>query len=135
MILKSLAGALFMVASSGAVAASAPEHSKVAISQKKDGDSLAVVFKVEPNKGMNITLDAPWKLDVEAKDLSFAKTTLAKSDMDTALPGFILKTVAKPAASQGQLKYTLTSFICTKEKTQCYREVHTGTFDWNLQAP
>ena len=124
-----------MVASTGALAASAPEHSKVAITQKKEGDGLSLTFKVEPNTGMNITLDAPWKLALEAKDLSFAKTSLAKSDMDTALPGFVVKTMAKPAASQGQLKYTLTAFICTKEKTQCYREVHTGTFDWNLQAP
>jgi hypothetical protein len=72
---------------------------------------------------------------VEGKDLSFEKTTLGKADMDTALPGFVLTTAARPTAPKGQIKYTLTSFICTKEKTQCYREVHTGAFDWSLETP
>lgn len=135
MFFKSMACAVVLLASSHSFAKGTPEHSKVAVSQKKQGEGLTLSFKIEPNKGMNATFDAPWKLVVEGKDLNFAKTTLGKADMDTALPGFVLTTTARPNAPKGQIKYTLTSFICTKEKTQCYREVHTGAFDWSLDHP
>lgn len=135
MVLRFLAFAFLVCTSPNSWAATAPEHSKVAISQKKDGDLLSIAFKVEPHQGLKVTLDAPWKLVIESQDLSLAKTTLSKADLDANLPGFVVKTATKPKASQGKLQYTLTSFVCTEEKTQCYREVHTGFHSWNHPTP
>ena len=116
--------------SSMAMASGTPEHSHVEVSQMAAPDGLALTFKVKPHDGMTATMDAPWKLEVEDKDLVFSKNPLVRSDVDASLPGFVLKATTQPTHTKGLLKYTLTSFICTKEKTQCYREVHSGTFKW-----
>ena len=121
---------MFSLFSSVAIASGTPEHSRIEVSQIPAPDGLALTFKVTPHAGMAATMDAPWKLEVEDKDLVFSKNPLVRTDVDAALPGFVLRATTKPSHPKGQLKYTLTSFICTKEKTQCYREVHKGTFDW-----
>jgi len=52
--------------------------------------------------------------------------------MDEKLPGFVVATAGKPAKAKGELDYTMVAFVCTKEKTQCFREVYNGKAAWNF---
>jgi hypothetical protein len=108
-----------------------PEHSTVDVSTKQNGANTEFTFKINPNKGMALTLDAPWKLSLKNTDgLTFAATDLNKTAMDDKLPGYVVTTTAAPGKAAGKLGYALTAFVCTEDKTQCYREVHQGEVDW-----
>jgi hypothetical protein len=113
-----------------------PEHSTVeATVAPGASDALTLTFKVVPKTGMKINLEGPWKLELkDAADLPLAKTTLVRADLDEGMTGYTVTTTAKPAKTEGTVNYSLTSFICTTDKTQCYREVHTGTLPWKAGA-
>ena len=137
-----LAAALFtamtlpLIWSEAALAFGKPEHSLVkAKAATGDQGQLNFEFKVEPNKDMQVTLDAPWQLKVSGhQGLVFEKTTLKKADLDEALPGFKLAASGKPTVANGSVDFQLTAFICTQDKTRCYREVHKGRVPWAVAA-
>jgi hypothetical protein len=108
-----------------------PTHSKIEVAATPAGDQMEFTFKVIANEGHAVTFDAPWKLDLKKHDgLAFDKAALNKADMDEKIPGWKVKTSAKPANAQGEMEYQLVAFICTTNKTQCYREVHKGKAAW-----
>lgn len=108
-----------------------PTHSKIEISSAPAGDQMEFTFKVVASDGHTVTFDAPWKLDLKKHEgLTFETAALNKTTMDEKLPGWKVKTTAQPAAGQGDLEYQLIAFICTTDKTQCYREVHKGKHPW-----
>jgi hypothetical protein len=126
---------LSLLFATNAFAMGAPDHSKVAVDAKPAGDKLQLVFKVEPTNGLHINMEGPWKLELKSSDgLAFAKTTLGKDAMDEKLPGFTMTTTAKPAKPAGEVEYSLVAFVCTNDKTQCYREVHNGKAAWKTAA-
>lgn len=128
--MRKLFAALLVTAFAGAAYGfGKPQHSAVEVDVKDDAGGKQFVLKVKPNSDMVVTLDAPWKLEVKGHEgLAFAKTTFNKADMDDKLPGFVV--TGKTDKAKGDLEYSLTSFICTKDKTQCFREVHTGKQAW-----
>ncbi len=106
-----------------------PKHSKVEVKASPTKTGTTFDLKVVPNSGLKITLDAPWKLVIKnEKGVSFKSTTLKKGDMSEKLPGFHVASSSAPKA--GSFDYKLTSFVCTSDKTSCYREVHKGTHSW-----
>ena len=108
-----------------------PTHSKIEITAAPNGDSTEFTFKILANKGYAVTFDAPWKLDLKKHEgLTFASSALSKNNMDEAIPGFKVKTTAQAGAAAGDIEYSLVSFICTTDKTICYREVHKGKYSW-----
>lgn len=110
-----------------------PKNSKVEITTASSGDQIEFTFKVSANAGHAVTFEAPWKLDLKNHDgLSFANSSFNKDNMDEALPGYKVKTNAKPAKQNGEFDFSLVSFICTSDKTTCYREVHKGKHSWAL---
>ena len=118
-----------LVLSTAALAA--PDHAKVDAAAEKAGAGLELRFKVVPESGLHVNMEGPWKLELTGTDgLKLPKTTLTKGDMDEKLPGFVVKTAAKPAKASGDVDYKLTAFVCSDDKTQCYREVHTGKLPW-----
>ena len=128
--MKRLALPLTLCLSATAFAA-APDHAKLDAAAQKSGDKVELRFKVVPDAGLHINMEGPWKLELTGADgLALAKTTYVKSDMDEKLPGFVVKTAAKPSKASGDVDYKLTAFVCTNDKTQCYREVHTGKLPW-----
>jgi hypothetical protein len=106
-----------------------PKNSKVAIETKTTPEGTAFDFKVVPNENLVITLDAPWKFVVsEVKGATFSETTLKKEQLDQDMTGY--RIVSTKNEESGSFKYKLTSFVCTKDKTSCYREVHKGEHSW-----
>jgi hypothetical protein len=120
-----------LVVSMVGIAAPAPQHSKVNATANSAPTGVEFKFVVEANKNMTITFDAPWTLElVNAKDLEFASNRYGKAELDEKLPGFVVKTAKAPSVDKGEVEYKLVAFICTKDKTQCYREVHSGKVGW-----
>lgn len=130
----SLALASGCVAGSAALALG-PDHAAVESTAKLDGTNVELSFKIVPDKGMHINLEGPWKLELKTHDgLPLAKTTLTKADLQENLPGFVVKTTAAPSKKNGDVEYALTVFVCTEDKTACYREVHNGKTAWDAGA-
>lgn len=108
------------------------KHSSLTTTSKVVGDELVLQFKIEANKGMQLTHDAPWsitlsnfgKLELEQKDGKFVSRAYDKS-----LPGFTIKT--KASGSTGTLDYKMRAFVCTEDKTLCYPQSHAGSVQWN----
>jgi hypothetical protein len=110
----------------------APKHATIEAKATAQADgTVSFSLKVIPNKGMKTSLDAPWKLNVLKSDgLTIKTAELKRADLDGSLPGFSFATVGKPASGTGKLDYKMTAFICTEDKTQCYRDVLEGSIDW-----
>jgi len=127
---------LAMLLSAQAFAFGEPTHSKVEVTTKEEGKKVTFSFKVVPNKDMVITLDAPWKFEIKDKaaGLKFAKESMGKPEMDDKLPGYVVTSSEAAAKSDGEVEYSLVSFICTADKTACYREVHKGTHKWTVAS-
>ena len=118
-----------------AVPAWAADHAAVAAAAKPAGGGIAFEFKVNPAHGLHINMEGPWKLELtDTAGLAFAKTTLTKGEMDEKLPGFTIKTAGLPQAKSGDVGYKLTAFVCTDDKTQCFRDVLSGKVGWTTAA-
>jgi hypothetical protein len=113
------------------IAASAPQHSKVEFSYVTAADgSSKLGFRVVPNAGLKITPDAPWKLQIKsAEGIELGATEFDRTKFSEKVPGFEVP-VSKINAPSGKLSFKLISFVCTENKTQCYREVHEQTSEW-----
>jgi hypothetical protein len=112
-----------------------PEHSTVSTKATNNGDIVDVTVMVSADSDMQVTLDAPWKLTISnVSGANFGKSEFTKKDLDEKLPGFRLQ--SKVAADKkGSFDYKVISFICTKDKTRCYREVHKGKVTWPKDTP
>jgi hypothetical protein len=111
------------------------KKSKVDVTTAAKGDNLEMTFKVVPVNGLHINLEGPWKLEIKEHDgLAFSSDKFARKDLDEKLTGYVVTTSAKPAKPSGEVDYALTAFVCTDDKTACYREVHTGKAPWSVAA-
>jgi hypothetical protein len=129
--------ALALASTIGGIALADGDHATVTVEAVPAAASnLEFHFTVVPAAGLHINMEGPWKLELTGTNgLTFAHTTFAKGDMDKAVPGrFVATTTAKPAAPAGDVEYALTAFVCTDDKTQCYREVKKGKAGWKTAA-
>ena len=104
-------------------------HSAVAVKGRWEGKALSLDFVVEPQSALHINDEGPWRLELAAvpAPLKLTKSTWDRSDFDAKLPGFKVRGEALGAAPvSGKVAYKLTAFVCTNDKTQCYRDVLTG---------
>lgn len=122
-LLKKLLLPIFLLNAELAFSFGAPKHSKL---EKQIQDSN-IVLKVVPEKGMQLTYDAPWSLKLKNQtNVTFEKLRLGKDDLDQKNGAF--KFTASQTNQKWDADYELTAFICTKDKTRCYRETHKGSF-------
>jgi hypothetical protein len=98
-------------------------------------------FKIEPNKGLAISTDGPWQLDISnINSVESQKLTFKKSNFDEKVPGYKVsmdelkkssglapsKSGSPTATKLKSFNYKLTAFICTIDKTKCFRDVIKG---------
>lgn len=127
--------ALALVSTSALAQMGEPKYGAVVVESKAAGDNLEFHFRTEPKDGMAINLEGPWKLELKTHEgLTFAKTTFTRAELDEKTAGYKFATTAKPAKPEGELEYSFTTFVCTKDKTQCFREVHKGKAGWKVAA-
>ncbi len=110
-------------------------HSTLAPTVKVNGDSIDVKVKVIPNKDLVMNYEGPWNLKVvNAGGLKGAPERLTLKDFDRTNQEF--KFTAKTGGlKKGEMKLQVAVFVCvedkkTKEKTECFRDVHDQTVKW-----
>ncbi len=110
-------------------------HGTVEVETKSAGENLEFTFKNVPNGGLVTNLEGPWKLELKSSDdLTLAKTTFTRPELDEKNASFTFVTTAKPAKPEGEIQYKFVTFVCTKDKTTCYRDVHEGKTTWKVAA-
>jgi hypothetical protein len=124
-----LLGAMAFQVSSGGdwgdIAFGETSNATVEVVQEAQGEKVALTFKVVPQNNLVVNDEGPWALNL-APSQDFAKkiekVKYTKSDFDFKIPGIKIA-IPTPEKAQEDLEYSLTAFICTADKTRCYREV------------
>lgn len=88
---------------------------------------VELTFKTLPANDLAINKDGPWKLEIlNSGKLKFEKKEYKRGDWKEDIAGFTV--ISSPAKTKSEkIKYKLIAFICTKDKSQCFREVVEGT--------
>ncbi|MEI6834840.1 MAG: hypothetical protein WCL28_12695 [bacterium] len=115
----------FCLCASGSVLAAGKATVEV-IAKGQPDKRVELTFKTLPSADLAINKDGPWKLEVlSSGNLKFDKKELKRGDWKEDIAGFTL--LSSPAKTKNEkVKYKLTAFICTKDKSQCFREVVEG---------
>lgn len=107
--------------------AKGPAKAIVQVSSVKDKGSKKLIFKTIANEGLVVNAEGPWHLEIkDAKGIKPTAMDFKRSDWKQDIAGFEVPLAEDSAAKSAEVQYKLTAFICTKEKTQCYREVIEG---------
>ena len=128
-LITSLAISFYLCASGSVLAAG---KATVEVTAKVQADKrVELTFKTLPNADLAINKEGPWKLEVlSSGKLKFDKKEFKRGDWKEDIAGFTL--LSSPAKTKNEkVKYKLTAFICTKDKSQCFREVVEGVANVN----
>ena len=101
---------------------------QIEVTGKPQADKrIEFTFKTYPVGDLVINKEGPWKLEIiSSGKIKFDKTEYKRADWKEDLAGF----TALGSASKGNsetIKYKLVAFVCTKDKSQCFREVVDGS--------
>ena len=112
-----------------------PENSRVlAEAVKASGGSYNLSFKLALNDGIALNMEGPWKFTIKAHEgLVLSQTEFTGKELNQAVPGYAVQSTGVPSTPKGKVDYTLIAFICTKDKTRCFREVHNGSLAWGAK--
>ena len=107
---------------------SAPSaKAKVSVSSKKEGKNVTLSFATLPGEGLKINGDGPWKLEIkDAKGIKLDKFELKRDAWKEDIAGFQVKGTPASDAKSLEIQYKMTTFVCTTDKSMCYREVVDG---------
>lgn len=96
----------------------------IEVTAAKSGDNVKVQFKTIPAAGLAINDEGPWKLEIKsATGLKPAATEVKRADWKKEIAGFDVVATPDKGAKKAQIHYKMTTFVCTKDKSQCFREV------------
>jgi len=109
------------------VPAFAAGKATVTVNAKTTQDGrVELTFKTTPADGLAINKEGPWKLELKSSGkLKFEKKEYKRADWKEDFAGFSLTSEPTKEKSDN-VKYKLVAFICTKDKSQCFREVIEG---------
>ena len=124
-ILKSLVFGLIFLSTHATAAQS--EKAKVDFSINKDGKNIKLAFATKAGDGLKVNPDGPWKLEIkQIKGVKAATTTFNKDAWQADISGFKVAGTPEAGAKEIEVQYKMTTFVCTVDKTMCYREVVEG---------
>lgn len=122
--LKLVIAGIFTLSAPSYAAAKGPAKAKVEVTSVKEKDATKLVFKTVPADGLVVNAEGPWKLEI--KNITGAKSAtneLKRSDWQQDTAGFTLPITLDGKAKTADVQFKLISFVCTKDKSQCFREV------------
>lgn len=96
-------------------------HSKVEVKAK----DKALEFKLVPDSGLVLNSEGPWKLEILEAHGFEAKEKVQLKDKFDVKTGSVSLQLADVPAKGAVVKFKLVGFVCTADKTKCYRDVHT----------
>ena len=89
----------------------------------QSGKKLELTFKTKPADGLVINHDGPWKLDIQnSGSIKPERTEYKRADRKEDTESFVV-TAEHSGAKSGDIKFKMITFVCTKDKSQCFREV------------
>ena len=134
---RHLATILSLLFGSTAIFAFGSQHSKLESKVTKTGNNVEVIFMVHANADMEITVEAPWSLDVSnMKNLSSGDNNqISINEFDPSISGMRLNAQLQNEAEPFSFNYKMKAFVCTKDKKRCYPQTHKGTFVYDFKAP
>lgn len=90
----------------------------------KNPGTFSVQFKTIAGNGLKINAEGPWKLDIKsATGLKFEKSEFKRDAWIESAAGFTALGTNVGKAATADITYKLTAFVCTADKSMCYREV------------
>ncbi|NRA67408.1 MAG: hypothetical protein HRU19_23190 [Pseudobacteriovorax sp.] len=104
---------------------------EVKLDKKNENEQVKrLTFKILPEKDhLIVTESAPWEFKiidatdgVDIKKRSWSGLSFVKSIKDTLSHSFLV-TVKDDSIKPAKLTYSFTTFLCTSDKTLCYREI------------
>lgn len=107
------------------------KQSSIHASWSTGNDGLVTFqFKTLPADGLKINTEGPWSLELkEHTDLDVEKNQFKRQDFDEKIAGFTF--TGKPKTKNGTIGFKMVTFVCTENKTQCFRNVQQGSFAWH----
>lgn len=110
-----------------------PVHTKIVTEKKLEGDLLTVSFKVDilDTKTNAFSFEGtPWQFKIKAVEgAKFSQDKFTEKELNRDLPGYTLVS-QKGVEKTGKMDYSFVAFVCTKDKTRCYREAHNASIEW-----
>jgi hypothetical protein len=99
---------------------------RVTATQLKD-QKIELTFATEAASGLVINAEGPWKLTVaDSGSLKLDKVEFKREEWNQKNASFTATAAANPKKNTA-LKYKMIAFVCTKDKSQCFREVVEGS--------
>jgi len=121
---KSLCVSFIAVASTGFAAGKAT----IKVSPHLDGNKTLLTFATIPGDGLKINGEGPWKLEIKShKGFKPSNTEFKRPEWQEDVAGFQVPVTIEKGMKSGEVSYKMTTFVCTKDKSTCYREVVEGT--------
>jgi hypothetical protein len=123
-----LTGTLVLLMNSTLAQAEAGKRATAKFSVKQTNDKVMIEALAVPAKGLVINNDGPWKLTVENAQ-GFTVTNKTSTNYSDKTPGIVTleaKADAKAKSKKHSFDYQFTTFVCTADKSMCYREVLKG---------
>ncbi|MCX6124953.1 MAG: hypothetical protein NTV34_09435 [Proteobacteria bacterium] len=88
----------------------------------KTGSTLT--FTTVPGDGLKVNGEGPWKLEIKTiKGATTTSTEYKRPDWKEGVAGFEVPATLDKDSKKVELSFKMTAFVCTKDKTMCYREV------------
>ena len=89
-------------------------------------NKVELTFVTKAADGLVINHDGPWKLTVsDSGSIKLDKSEFKKEDWNEKNASFTAVGVTG-AKKNSDIKYKMITFVCTKDKSQCFREVLDG---------
>jgi hypothetical protein len=103
------------------------EKAKVIVSSSKEGKSIKLTFATHPGDGLKINAEGPWKLEIkQVKGAKLNTLELKRDAWKSDISGFQVTGTPESNSKVLEVQYKMTTFVCTTDKSMCYREVVDG---------
>lgn len=102
----------------------ASTKASVQVTAVKSGGEVNLTFSTLPVGDLVINSEGPWKLEIKStKGIQPTKLIYKVDEWKKDISGFIVPIKVNQGVKSGDVEFKLTSFVCTKDKSMCYREV------------
>jgi hypothetical protein len=91
-----------------------------------------LIFTTKPANDLAINAEGPWKLEIKSiKGATVEEKEFKRPQWKESIGGFEVP-VKLTGGKKIDVEYKMTTFVCTKDKSMCYREVVEGKESVNL---
>jgi hypothetical protein len=91
---------------------------------KKTKAANQMIFSTKPASGLIVNDEGPWKLEIKgSKGVDFKVKEVKRGEWIADVAGFRVDYSPVAGAKDAEVEFKMVTFVCTKDKSICYREV------------